>query len=124
MCVLMAKQSGYLQRVQIANELHDMRLRDFMRTFILDVVTLTLGKIGFSPEDLEYFRDEYMLMEEDFMDEILEDFYHGQKNRKNRDICVAKAHIDRALQEYVKPEMFVPYDERYSYCEERKKKSG
>ena len=113
----MAKQSGYLQRLAISQNLRDERTRDFMRTFILDVVTITLGEIGFSPADLEYFRDEYMKMEDDFMDEVLDDFY----GNKDKNIWVAKDHIDSALRQYVSEDMFVPYDERYAYCAERKR---
>ncbi len=103
------KQSGYLKRLEMATQQHDMKVRNHQRTFVLDIVTITLGKIGMNPDDLERFRDEYMRTEQEYCDEINEDFY-GNGDKK---LSYAKDRIDRAIQQYVTADMFVPYEKRY-----------
>ena len=105
----MAKQSDYLKRLAQAQALRDTQVRDHQRTFVLDIVTIALGRFGMSPDDLRRFRDIYIEAEKDYREEILEDFY----NNGDKKISYAKDRIDRAIKEYVPEDMFLPFDQRY-----------
>ena len=105
------KNQGYLMRQEAIRRIREDSIRAHSRTFTLDIVTLTLAEMGFTPVDMVCFRDAYMQMEEAYIDEIMQDFY-GNHDKK---IEVAKAHIDKLLKECVPPEMFIPYDERYAH---------
>ena len=105
----MAKQSGFIQRLSSAQYARDMMVRDHMRTLVLDVVTITLGKLGLPKEDVARFRDLYMETEAEFFDEIKDDFYGNHDKR----IEYAKDRIDRAIKECVPDDMFMPFDKRY-----------
>ena len=98
----MAKSSGFIQRLSAAQYARDTLVRDHMRTLVLDIVTIALGKLGLSKEQVGRFRNLYIETEEEFIDEIRQDFY-GNKDE----------HIDRAIREYVPEDMFLPFDQRY-----------
>ena len=109
----MPKQSAYLKKLQQDYALaktaweHDVRMHN--RIMTLDVVTITLGELGYSKDQIRDFRDKYMEIEEEYCQEILDDF-HGNHDPK---IVYAKDRIDRLLKEYVPEDMFVPFDKRY-----------
>jgi len=103
------KQSGYLQRLAKQQKERDDIVRDHMRTMILDIVTIALGRVGMNGDDIIHFRDIYMETEEEYMKELKEDFY----DNCDKDFVYAKDKIDRALREVVPADMFVPYEERY-----------
>lgn len=105
----MAKPSAYAAELQRRQKIRDQQMRAFSRTFTMDIVTIALGKMGFTPDDILKFRDYYCETENEFVEEVTEDFY----NVSGKDIAVAKEHIDRAIKEYVPDEMFLPYDVRY-----------
>ena len=105
----MAKRSGYLQRLAAGQKQHDELVRDHMRTFVLDVVTITLGKLGMNHDDMRNFRDIYMETEMEYITEIRDDMY----GNNDPHIYYARERIDRALKEVVPEDMFVPYDKRY-----------
>lgn len=93
----------------------EFKARKFSRTFTMDIVTIALGRYGFTPEDLEKFRDIYIETEQDFCDEVLTDYYNTEaKYEERKKIDVAKHHIDETIKQYVPEEMFVPFDERYN----------
>lgn len=103
------KTSGLIKRFNQAQFHRDMVVRDHYRVFVLDIVTITLGKLGMNPDDLEHFRDTYLETEADYCSEILQDFYDNH----DKDLSYAKDRIDRAIKQYVSEDMFVPYDKRY-----------
>ena len=104
-----SKQSNYVKRNQIALKLHDAETRAIQRLMTLDVVTITLGKLGMNPDDLEQFRNAFMETEEEYITEIQSDY----TDNHDRSITYAKDRIDRAMREYLPDEMFVPWDQRY-----------
>ena len=106
----MSKQSGYIQRLAVQQELRDTLVRDHMRTLVLDIVTITLGKLGMNHDDIIQFRQTYMETEGEYIEEVRDDFY-GNKDKR---ITYAKERIDRAIKEVVPEEMFVPFDQRYT----------
>ena len=103
--------NGYLMRQEAIRRIREDSIRAHSRTFTLDIVTLTLAELGFNKDDMAAFRDAYMAMEDDYIDEIFQDFY-GNHDKK---IELAKAHIDALLKECVPEDMFVPYDKRYAH---------
>lgn len=105
----MPKNSGYLARVAAQQKARDEFMRDRMRTFVLDAVTIALGKFGLTQEQILQFRDIYMETESEFIDEIRDDCY----GNNDEHITYAKDRIDRALREVVPEEMFRPYEQRY-----------
>lgn len=109
----MPKPSNYLKRLQTefsnAKFIWEHEVRMHNRIMTLDIVTITLGELGYSKEDIGRFRDKYMEVEEEYCSEIIDDF-DGNHDPK---IVYAKDRIDRVLKEYVPEDMFVPFDERY-----------
>lgn len=107
----MAKKSALLNRVQqtVRNAQYEARVHT--RVWVLDIVTITLGQMGFTPEDLEHFRDEYMKTELDYAEEINLDY--NENHDKRLDYAADK--IDRVLKQYVSDDMFVPFDERHAH---------
>lgn len=112
------RNKGFIQKVQeeaqkefISREVERMKNNRIIRMQTLDKVTIALGRMGFTPEQLKEFNDEYLKTEHDYCMEIINDASPDGNNDK--DIWYAKQKIDDALREYVSPDMFVPYDERY-----------
>jgi len=105
----MAKQSAYIKKNMVALKLHDAETRAIQRLMTLDVVTITLGKLGMNPDDLEQFRNAFMETEQEYLTEIQSDY----TDNHDRSIAYAKDRIDRAMREYLPDEMFVPWDQRY-----------
>lgn len=109
----MPKPSNYLKKLQTefsnARLIWEHEVRMHNRIMTLDVVTITLGELGYSKEQIREFRDKYMEVEEEYCNEILDDF-HDNNDPK---IVYAKDRIDRLLKEYVPEDMFVPFDKRY-----------
>jgi len=109
----MPKPSAYAKKLQTefsnAKYLweHDVRMHN--RVMTLDIVTITLGELGYTKEQIGDFQKKYMEIEEEYCAEILDDFY----DNKDPKIVYAKERIDRLLKEYCPEWMFVPFDERY-----------
>ena len=101
------KKSGLIVREQRRRAFDNLVARVHTRAWILDVVTITLGQMGFTPEDLKLFSEEYEKTEKEYSDEINTDY----KSDKHLDYAADK--IDRVLKQYVPEEMFVPFDERH-----------
>ena len=110
----MPKPSSYLKKLQSEFEVakykweHEVRMHN--RIMTLDIVTITLGELGYTKEQIGDFQEKYMEIEEEYCSEILEDFY-GNNDPK---ILYAKDRIDRLLKEYVPEPMFLPFEERYA----------
>lgn len=105
------KPSDYLKRIQLNIAQAQYEARVHTRVWVLDIVTITLGQMGFTPEDLEHFRDEYMKTELDYAEEINLDY--RENHDKNLEYAADK--IDRVLKQYVSDDMFVPFNERHAH---------
>ena len=102
----MAKQSGMMQRLQAQMEKREAEVRRHSHTYMLDMVTLALGRMGWGEKRLREFDAKLTEASKDFAELILDDA------KTDKDIVYAKACLDRELQRYTGT-MFVPYDERY-----------
>jgi len=80
----------------------------------LDKVTITLGRMGMSPDWLAEFEDEFRKTEVDYCDDVINDnIIVNGKVKHDKDMWKSKADIDRELEQYVRPDRFAPYDKRY-----------
>jgi len=109
------RNKGFITRVQqeahkefMDREVERMKTNHIVRMQTLDKVTITLGRMGFTPDQLVEFQEKFLETEHDYITEVIND------GKDDKEIWYAKKKIDDALREYVRPDMFVPYDERYS----------
>lgn len=100
------KRSGYAMRLQKAQEQRELEVRRHSHTYMLDMVTLALGRMGFGEKRLREFDQKLTEASKDFAELILSDA------KDDPDIEYTKAVLDRELKQYT-GSMFVPYDERY-----------
>ena len=103
----MAKRSGFMRQIQNAAAVREAAVRKHTQRYMLDMVTLALGRMGWGPKRLAEFDSKLTEASKDFAELILSDV------KDDPTIEYTKAVLDRELQRYV-GEMFVPYDERYA----------
>ena len=103
----MAKQSAFIARIQKAQEKRDEEVRWSTRVFMLDMVTLTLGRMGFREAKFREFDKILTQVADEYSRDIIEDA------ERDPDLWYAKDVMDRELKQYT-GRFFVPYDERYS----------
>lgn len=100
------KKNGFVQRLQIQQEIRDQEVRHHTRVFQMDLVTIALGRMGFREKRFRQFDQMMTVVCNEYSDLILKDA------KDDKEIVYAKACLDRELQQYT-GKMFVPYDERY-----------
>ena len=103
----MAKQSGYLARIQMAQAIRDEEVRRHTRTFQMDLVTLALGRMG----KREAFFREFDRVLAEVADEYSRDIIKDAED--DPELWYTKDVMDRELKQYTGA-FFVPYDERYN----------
>lgn len=93
---------------QLLNERkkRDAIVRHHARVFMLDMVTIALGRMGWGEKRFDKFDKILTEVSDEYSKLILEDASDDQ------DIVYSKACLDREIQRYV-GDRFVPYDERY-----------
>ena len=69
----MAKQSGYLARIQRAQAIRDEEVRRHTRTFQMDLVTLALGRMGKREAFFREFDKVLSQVAEEYSREIIDD---------------------------------------------------
>ena len=102
----MGKQSGMMKMVDKVVAQRKAEIRAHSRLFMLDMVTLALGRMGHG----EKFFQKFDLMLTDVCDEYAKDIISDSKD--DEELAYSKSLLDRELQQYV-GKLFVPYDERY-----------
>lgn len=103
----MAKQSGFLQRLQLERQIIVQQARRQARTYMLDMVTVALGRMGMREKRLTEF--------DKILDEVCQEYGKVilEDSESDPDIWYGKECLDRELRKYV-GSRFVPFDERYS----------
>lgn len=93
---------------QLLNERkkRDAIVRHHARVFMLDMVTIALGRMGWGEKRFEKFDKMLTEVSDEYSKLILEDASDDQ------DIVYSKACLDRELAQYA-GKLFVPYDGRY-----------
>lgn len=102
----MAKQSAFIARIQKAQEKRDEEVRWSTRVFMLDMVTLTLGRMGFREAKFREFDRILDEVTEEYGKDILEDAENDKELWYSKDV------MDRELKQYT-GSMFAPYEKRY-----------
>lgn len=102
----MAKQSAYLARIQRAQAWRDEEVRHSTRVFMLDMVTLALGRMG----KRETFFREFDRILGEVTEEYGKDILADAENDK--ELWYSKDTMDRELKQYT-GSMFAPYEKRY-----------
>jgi hypothetical protein len=92
--------------LQQNRERRDAEVRRHSHTYLLDMVTLALGRMGWGEKRLREFDAKLTEVSQEFAELILDDV------KDDKEIAYTKAVLDRELQRYTGT-MFVPYDERY-----------
>lgn len=104
----MAKNKGIYRIFRTKEELqhHDEEIRHFTRVFMLDHVTVALGRMGFRESK---FREFDRVLTEVFQ-EYMSDYSADLKDDKAMEY--SRACLDRELKQYT-GKFFVPEEERY-----------
>ena len=102
----MAKKSGMMQRLQLQRDKRDAEVRHHTHVYVLDMVTVALGRLGWGEKRLREFDAMMTQVSKDYAELIIAD------SQDDREMVYAKSVLDRELQRYT-GSMFIPYDERY-----------
>ena len=102
----MAKQSGMMKMVDAIVAQREQEIRAHSRIFMLDMVTLTLGRLGWGEKRFHDFDKMLAQVCEEYAEDIVND------SKDDDDLVYSKSLLDRELKQYV-GRLFVPYDERY-----------
>ena len=100
------KQSGLMERINKQTDRRVEEARRHSRIFMLDMVTVTLGRLG---RREAFFREFDKVLDEvctEYGNLILEDA------DVDNELVYSKACLDRELKQYV-GKLFVDYDKRY-----------
>ena len=104
----MAKNKGIYRIFRTREELqaYDEEIRHFTRVFVLDHVTVALGRMGFRESKFKEF--DRVLTE--VFNEYMADYSKDLKDDKSMEY--SRACLDRELKQYT-GKFFVPEEERY-----------
>lgn len=103
----MAKRSGMMQLVDKLVAQEEERIRQHSRLFMMDMVTLTLGRMGWGEKRFREFDKILAEVCAEYSKDIIAD------SKDDKDLDYSKSLLDRELRQYVGG-LFVPYDERYA----------
>lgn len=102
----MAKRNSFVDRLARERDADIAVNRRLARTYMLDMVTIALGRIGFREARFKKFDEALTAACEDYGKLILDD------SKTDKEIWYSKDKLDEELKRYV-GSLFVPYDERY-----------
>ena len=100
------KRSGFASKLQLAQARREEEVRAHTRVYMLDLVTIALGRMGWGEKRFRHLNDTLTQVSKEYCELILDDA------KADRDIEYSKACMDREIARYVGT-MFVPYEERY-----------
>ncbi len=102
----MAKRNSFLDRLAKDREVDIAIARRQSRTYMLDMVTIALGRMGFRESRFNKFDELLAEACKDYGEIILEDV------KVDKELWYSKDKLDAELKRYVGGR-FVPWDERY-----------
>lgn len=102
----MAKRNSFVDRLAREREADIAVNRRMARTYMLDMVTIALGRMGFRESRFRKFDEILDEACKDYGEMILEDV------KVDKDLWYSKDKLDEELKRYVGG-LFVPYDDRY-----------
>jgi hypothetical protein len=102
----MAKTSGMMKMVDAIVAQRETEIRAHSRIFMLDMVTLALGRMGHGEKFFLKFDQTLTQVCDEYATDIVAD------SKDDVELAYSKSLLDRELKQYV-GRLFVPYDERY-----------
>ena len=102
----MAKKNSFIDRLARERDADIAVNRRLARTYMLDMVTIALGRMGFRETRFKKFDEALSAACEDYGKLILDD------SKTDKEMWYSKDKLDEELKRYV-GSLFVPYDERY-----------
>lgn len=102
----MAKRNSFIDRLAREREADIAANRRLARTYMLDMVTIALGRMGFREARFKKFDEALSAACEDYGKLIIDDA------STDKELWYSKDKLDEELKRYVGG-LFVPYDERY-----------
>ena len=104
----MPKNKGIYRIFRTKQELqaHDEDIRHFSRVFMLDHVSIALGRMGFRESKFKEFDKTLTEVCNEYMDAYSDDL------KDDKQMWYSKSCLDRELKQYT-GSLFVPYEERY-----------
>lgn len=102
----MAKRNSFVDRLAREREADIAIARKRSRTYMLDMVTIALGRMGFREAKFKKFDEELATACKDYGEIILEDA------KVDKELWYSKDKLDAEIKRYVGG-LFAPYDERY-----------
>lgn len=102
----MAKRNSFIDRLARERDAEVALARKHARMYMLDMVTITLGRMGFRESRFKKFDETLSAVCEDYGKLILDDA------EVDKELWYSKDKLDAELKSYV-GSLFVPYDERY-----------
>lgn len=102
----MAKRGSFVDRLARERQADIATNRRLARTYMLDMVTVALGRMGFRESRFRKFDETLTAVCEDYGKLILAD------SKDDVDIWYSKDKLDEELKRYV-GSLFVPYEDRY-----------
>lgn len=102
----MAKRNSFVDRLARERDADIAVNRRLARTYMLDMVTIALGRMGFREARFKKFDEVLAVACEDYGKLILDDV------KDDKELWYSKDKLGAELKRYV-GSMFVPYDERY-----------
>ena len=102
----MAKRNSFVDRLARERQADVAVNRRIARTYMLDMVTIALGRMGFREARFKKFDEALTAACEDYGKLMLDDA------KDDKEMWYSKDKLDEELKRYV-GNLFVPYDERY-----------
>lgn len=102
----MAKKNSFIDRLARERQADIAVNRRLARIYMLDMVTIALGRMGFREARFKKFDEILTAVCDDYGKLILDD------SKTDKEIWYSKDKLDEELKRYV-GSLFVPYDERY-----------
>lgn len=102
----MAKKNSFIDRLARERDADIAVNRRLARTYMLDMVTVALGRMGFRETRFKKFDEALTAACEDYGKLMLDDA------KDDKEMWYSKDKLDEELKRYVGG-LFIPYDERY-----------
>lgn len=118
----MGKGNAFLNRLANQRDFDDAVVRAVTQQWVLDMVTIALGRLGWARSQVRMGQFDAMMQEvtREFA-ELAEDERRAEKNNKKKEFAYLKTKLDDELKIIV-GDKFSPYEERYTFHEDQLRK--
>lgn len=118
----MGKGNAFLNKLANQREFDDAVVRAVTQQWVLDMVTIALGRLGWARSQVRMGQFDAMMQEvtREYA-ELAEDERRAEKNSKKKEFVYLKTKLDDELKIIV-GDKFSPYEERYTFHEDQLRK--